>query len=751
MNRLVNQNWINFNGEPVTGRTPPTLIVYGPPMTSQQEGEVAHTYKLFTDANLVALGQYQVRNRVFADGTRVRCVSINGVDTVQVWTAGKEESPYETLFYAVPSSSLHPNGYTPAESPGPLAVWREYNKSNTPPETVKHVSTLDDRIGFNTWFSSKIRLNAEGYSPVMPLVVSWKWGGYRYGAYGPTQPNYGSFAFLPSRTPSTFPGMSYGSTNPSSPGFSVWLNDTEVVCGEYVYSAAVRIYEPEGAFLLVCTASTFDIKVYRVPINLPIKKGRIDPDGWELVATFGFDAVCYQGPYFNESATKMVSISNVYLDATDEYQTCVVEYDIDAQAHSIIHAATKKTTTAEWTEEWTGVGDRSSSSFALTAEVISPQTEIREYAIAADYKRDELVYLLAKTTYSTDDFVTNGNGTATGSHSYSHPVITFSATKNYTYSSSYKFDVVHNTNGTIYSKTFNDVDAHITMVLSGSTDIRNNIGTGDQLTGTTNYSKKYIDSSTASELSKVQAVGGDLRHDLIIIASSSYQDSFFGTLDYEGSGNSAGDFTYETVDGGFVETGIGFSIRYYATNYLHISTSTPVEYVVLHGSDVIYESASKKYTISYPIPDVRVGFPNGTIDDGPSFSSIGYSFSSGSVHVQPVEYGPVPYVAPVSQPVYLPISQSGELYSAIVAANGNNQPGACCNIAWSPAYSDDPQPEIGYVSFISPPLYSASGDPVAREKFEKFYIGGEWVDSPTFAPGDNQTLAAPVFIGTRLK
>lgn len=91
MSRLVNQNWINFNGEPVTGRTPPSVIVYGPPMTAQQQGEVAHAYKLFTDANLVSLGGYQVRNRTLSDGTRVRMLSINGVDTVQVWTSAKEE------------------------------------------------------------------------------------------------------------------------------------------------------------------------------------------------------------------------------------------------------------------------------------------------------------------------------------------------------------------------------------------------------------------------------------------------------------------------------------------------------------------------------------------------------------------------------------------------------------------------------------------------------------------------------------
>ncbi len=110
MSNLVNRHWINFDGEPVTGRTPPSILVYGPPMTPQQFGEVAHIYKLFTDANLVAIGDYQVRNRVLRDGTRVRCLSINGVDTVYVWTSGGEENapvlfegfvfiPYEPLAF----------------------------------------------------------------------------------------------------------------------------------------------------------------------------------------------------------------------------------------------------------------------------------------------------------------------------------------------------------------------------------------------------------------------------------------------------------------------------------------------------------------------------------------------------------------------------------------------------------------------------------------------------------------------------
>lgn len=99
MTNLVNQHWINFNGEPVTGRTPPKTTVYGPPMTQQQQGEVAHTYKLFCDANNLAIGQYQVRNRTLADGTRIRCTSINGVDQVQVWTSGGGKKDFEYSGY----------------------------------------------------------------------------------------------------------------------------------------------------------------------------------------------------------------------------------------------------------------------------------------------------------------------------------------------------------------------------------------------------------------------------------------------------------------------------------------------------------------------------------------------------------------------------------------------------------------------------------------------------------------------------
>lgn len=86
---LRNRHWIGLNGESLTGRAPPELLVYGPELTGAQRGEVFHIYKLFTDACLLALGEYHVRNRVLSDGSRVRCTSFMGRDVVQVWTSGK--------------------------------------------------------------------------------------------------------------------------------------------------------------------------------------------------------------------------------------------------------------------------------------------------------------------------------------------------------------------------------------------------------------------------------------------------------------------------------------------------------------------------------------------------------------------------------------------------------------------------------------------------------------------------------------
>lgn len=87
MTRLNDPSFIGFDGEPVTGRVPPRLFVYGE-MSPKQRGMVAHAYKLFCDAKRVTVGGFLVQNRRLDDGTRVKMMALQGQDHVVVWPSG---------------------------------------------------------------------------------------------------------------------------------------------------------------------------------------------------------------------------------------------------------------------------------------------------------------------------------------------------------------------------------------------------------------------------------------------------------------------------------------------------------------------------------------------------------------------------------------------------------------------------------------------------------------------------------------
>lgn len=109
MSALNNRHWIEQDGTPITGRTPPELRVYGPEMTGDQQTQVRHIYKLFTDVCLVAVGDYQVRQRVLGDGTRVRCTSFRGRDVVEVWTSASEKDEFFGGFLFRPQDDFGDN------------------------------------------------------------------------------------------------------------------------------------------------------------------------------------------------------------------------------------------------------------------------------------------------------------------------------------------------------------------------------------------------------------------------------------------------------------------------------------------------------------------------------------------------------------------------------------------------------------------------------------------------------------------
>jgi hypothetical protein len=90
---LVNQNWIGLNGEPVTGRIPPRLLVMnGVQPNPQQMGMIAHHYKLLTYMMKVSVIPFLIQERTLTDGTRIRMVSSYGTDTVMVWPTGGSAS-----------------------------------------------------------------------------------------------------------------------------------------------------------------------------------------------------------------------------------------------------------------------------------------------------------------------------------------------------------------------------------------------------------------------------------------------------------------------------------------------------------------------------------------------------------------------------------------------------------------------------------------------------------------------------------
>jgi len=93
---LRNHNWTDLQGNAITGRAPPRMIVMNSVSPSpQQMGMVAHHYQLMTYAMKVSVIPYMVQERTLTDGTRIRMVSSYGQDTVYVWPAGGDGSNVE--------------------------------------------------------------------------------------------------------------------------------------------------------------------------------------------------------------------------------------------------------------------------------------------------------------------------------------------------------------------------------------------------------------------------------------------------------------------------------------------------------------------------------------------------------------------------------------------------------------------------------------------------------------------------------
>lgn len=83
---------MTFHGQPITGQTPPKLVVYGPPLTAQQGAMLQTAYNAFVGAARVSIVPNPTRQGRLMDGSPYTIECSQGVCTCTVWTVGAEES-----------------------------------------------------------------------------------------------------------------------------------------------------------------------------------------------------------------------------------------------------------------------------------------------------------------------------------------------------------------------------------------------------------------------------------------------------------------------------------------------------------------------------------------------------------------------------------------------------------------------------------------------------------------------------------
>lgn len=199
---LFNQNWITFDGKPVTGKVPPRTVIHAAPgvvMTPAQESAVAHAFKLFTDAVKVSphVGMYHTQHRKLADGTKVRMISNGGVEVVEVWPVGGPGDglgpsmffciPFDETYVATPEQDTYYSDHFGSDSSAtPEKILKALTKSAkyrfipmNPDGEGGHTLAKLSHPGNQTWFA-----NTEPKHKHSHYVVSW-WGNPNRYNYAP--------------------------------------------------------------------------------------------------------------------------------------------------------------------------------------------------------------------------------------------------------------------------------------------------------------------------------------------------------------------------------------------------------------------------------------------------------------------------------------------------------------------------------------------------------------------------------------
>lgn len=318
---LRNQNWITFGGEPVTGMTPTQVRVSsdtpGLRMNAQQEGFVAHAYKLFCDAvNVSAFpGGYHVQNRIGVDGTEVRMESNSGVHRVFVTIKGVEKELDDWLIYASPrlvnfavdgdSTGSVVYGYSANDKDGlKQRKARFFGLAGGDTQQAKY-DAFKGQPGNCTWFGAA------------PGLISW-------------------WSQAPSGVLSS-DGDSLAYTQPNGTGYLVYLDEKEIYGAMANVIAACIWVDGQGArWLRLATSNTNtstmtfmqmplanpndteNTTTVNVPLNFLIRVGRAA---------------------FNASGTKLVTVQTVLSGGS---KVSVIEYDFGSATGTTILSSSRR-------------------------------------------------------------------------------------------------------------------------------------------------------------------------------------------------------------------------------------------------------------------------------------------------------------------------------------------------------------------------------------------------------------------------
>ena len=92
---------MTFHGQPITGQTPPKLVVYGPPLTAQQGAMLQTAYNAFVGAARVSIVPNPTRQGRLLDGSPYTIECSHGVCTCTVWSSGRNAAEWGDVFSGI--------------------------------------------------------------------------------------------------------------------------------------------------------------------------------------------------------------------------------------------------------------------------------------------------------------------------------------------------------------------------------------------------------------------------------------------------------------------------------------------------------------------------------------------------------------------------------------------------------------------------------------------------------------------------